>query len=119
MNRKSPSCMTRKTGRPLTEYDTKTEAKSAARFANNKYSNSDLVPYKCGRCGFWHLSPADRQTPSKICPICRGADGKLKEAYLNETAAKQRADLLRKEQGVMLKVYECEHGNGWHLTKQQ
>lgn len=119
MNRKSPSCMTRKTGRPLTEYDSKIEAKSAANFANKNFTGNDLVPYKCNRCGFWHLSPADRQTPSKTCSVCRGADGKLKEAYLNESTAKQRAELLCKEQGVTLKVYECEHGNGWHLTKQQ
>lgn len=119
MSRKSPSCTAHKSGRPLTEYDTKAEAKAAAGYANKTHQNNDLVPYKCRQCGFWHLSPADRQTPSTSCPVCRGADGKPKDSYLNQDSAHRRADLLRKEQGVTLKVYKCEHGNGWHLTKQK
>lgn len=119
MNRKSPSCNARKTGRPLTEYDSKSEAKSAARYANQTYSGDKLIPYKCNKCGFWHLSPADRQTPSEACNRCRGADGTLKESYPTERDALRRAGLLRKEQGVKLSIYECEHGNGWHLTKDQ
>lgn len=117
MNRKSPSCKSGKTDRPLTEYDTKTEAKSGARHVSKTFGGGELVPYKCKQCGFWHLSPPDRQTPSDTCPLCRGADGKLKEAYTTERDALRRAGHLRKEQGVKLKVYECEHGNGWHLTK--
>ncbi len=117
MNRKSPICNAQKSGRPLTEYDTKTEAKAAARHANQTYGGNNLIPYKCGQCGFWHLAPADRQTPSETCPICRGADGMLKESYTTERDALRRAGILRKENGVKLKVYECEHGNGWHLTK--
>ncbi len=117
MNRKSPSCNSKKTGRPLTEYDTKAEAKSAAGHANKDYGGNNLIPYKCDKCGFWHLSPADRQTASTTCNTCRSADGQLKEAYLSERDALRRAGLLRKEQGVKLQVYKCEHGNGWHLTK--
>ncbi len=117
MNRKSPICKSRKTGRPLTEYDTKAEAKAAARHANQSLPDKQLVPYKCKQCGFWHLSPADRQTPSETCPVCRGADGKHKESYASERDALRRAGHLRKEQGVKLHVYGCEHGYGWHLTK--
>ncbi len=117
MNRKSPSCNAKKTGRPLTEYDSKAEANSAAKHANLNYAGNNMVPYKCSKCGFWHLSPETRQTPSKTCTICRGADGTLKESYATERDALRRAGHLRKEQGVKLKVYECEHGNGWHLTK--
>jgi hypothetical protein len=117
LNRKSPSCTSGKTGHPLTEYDSKTEAKSGARYANQNYSGNNLVPYKCDRCGFWHLTPTERQTPSETCSVCRGADGKQKEAYQSKDDAEQRATLLRKEQGVSLTVYKCEHGNGWHLTK--
>ncbi|MEA3287157.1 MAG: hypothetical protein U9Q77_07255 [Candidatus Marinimicrobia bacterium] len=117
MNRKSPTCKAGKTGRPLMEYDTKAEAKTAARHANKNYAGNDLIPYKCNQCGFWHLSPTDRQTPSETCPVCRGADGKPKEAYTSERDALRRAGHLRKEQGVKLSVYKCEHGHGWHLTK--
>ncbi len=119
MNRKSPSCNARKSGRPLTEYDTKAEANSAAKHANQNFGGSNMVPYKCDKCGFWHLSPANRQTPSETCTICRGADGQLKESYATERDALRRAGHLRKEMGVKLQVYECEHGNGWHLTKRQ
>lgn len=117
MNRNSPSCNSRKTGRPLMEYDSKAEAKSAAKHANQNFAGANLVPYKCSKCGFWHLSPENRQTPSETCTTCRGTDGKLKESYTTERDALRRAGLLRKEMGVKLHVYECEHGNGWHLTK--
>ena len=118
LSRKSPTCKTSKTGRPLSEYDSKAEAKTAAAYANKNFQNSDVTPYKCSVCGFWHLSPVERQTPSDTCTICRGSDGNLKEAYPTERDALRRAGLLRKEQGVKLNVYVCEHGNGWHLTKQ-
>jgi predicted Zn-ribbon and HTH transcriptional regulator len=117
LSRNSPTCASSKTGRPLSEYDSKAEAQSAAKYANKNFQNSNVVPYKCSKCGFWHLSPAERQTDSKTCTICRGSDGKLKEAYATERDALRRAGLLRKEQGVKLSVYVCEHGNGWHLTK--
>ncbi len=118
MSRNSPTCTTRKTGRPLSEYDTKAEAQSAAKYANKNFQNSNMVPYKCATCGFWHLTPQERQTPSETCSVCRGSDGQLKEAYTTETDAQTRAKLLRKEQGIALFSYKCEHGNGWHLTKQ-
>ena len=119
MNRKSPSCTAKKTGRPLTEYDSKAEAKSAAKHTNATFGGNDLLAYKCDKCGFWHLSPSSRQTPSETCTRCRGADGVLKESYATERDALRRAGFLRKENGVKLNVYECEHGNGWHLTKNQ
>ena len=48
----------------------------------------------------------------------RGAkkDGKPKASYQSKDDAERRADILRKEQGVSLKVYPCKHGSGWHLT---
>lgn len=119
MNRKSPSCKSNRSGRALNEYDTKAEAKAAARHANQHFAGNDLVPYKCRVCGFWHLSPKDRQTPSETCSKCRGADGTLKAAYTTENDARMRSKHVQKEQGVRLHVYQCEYGNGWHLTKQQ
>lgn len=119
MSRKSPTCKARKTGRPLSEYDSRKEAQKAASYASKNFRGPQMVPYKCDSCGFWHLSPEDRQTPSTTCTHCRGSDGKLKEAYPTEGHAQQRAALLKKEQGVRLKVYECGYGSGWHLTKSQ
>jgi len=116
MSGKSPICRGRKTGRPLTEYDSEQEALEGAEYARRRYGN-EMVPYRCETCGKWHLSPADRRTPSYPCPYCRGADGKSKESYLTEEDARRRARILRREQSARLRVYPCPHGQGWHLTR--
>jgi hypothetical protein len=116
MSGKSVTCVGKKTGKPLTEYDSEQEAKKGAAYARKNYQ-SKLVPYPCDRCGMWHLSPVDRQTPSQKCTRCTGADGKPKDSYRTEADARRRAGILRKEQGAVLRVYPCEHGNGWHLTR--
>ena len=48
---------------------------------------------------------------------CHGADGRPKDAYDTPGDAERRADILYREQGLSLRVYECPHGQGWHLTK--
>jgi hypothetical protein len=53
----------------------------------------------------------------KICPCCKGSDGTHKEIYDTREDALQRAEYIRSERGVRLKVYQCSAGNGWHLTK--
>ena len=114
--RKSATCKGKKTAGPLTEYDSEREALEGADHANRKYGR-DLVPYQCDRCGLWHLSPKERQTPSSKCAYCTGTDGKPKDSYRSREEAQRRADILYREQGVALDVYGCEHGNGWHLTR--
>lgn len=116
MSTKSETCVGKKTGKPLTEYDSEREAQEGADYANSRYQNN-LAPYPCDTCGKWHLTPADRQTPSTACKLCTGTDGKPKEAYRSREDAQRRADILRREMGADLKVYQCEHGSGWHLTK--
>lgn len=116
MSGKSATCVGKKTGKPLTEYESEREAKEGADHARKRYQ-SKLIPYHCDKCGMWHLSPASRQTPSRKCTRCTGSDGKLKESYQTEADAWRRADIIRKEQGAVLRVYPCEHGNGWHLTR--
>ena len=116
MPKKSNSCLAAKTGRPLSEYRGKADAKTAAKYANINYPGSKLSPYRCDVCGLWHLSPATPRVESSRCAVCRSPDRKLKPAYKTETDARIRAELLRREQGVFLSVYECEHGYGWHLT---
>ena len=116
MNPKSDTCVGRKTGKPLTEFASQSDAREGAAHANKRYGQN-LLPYQCDECGMWHLAPADRQTPSTTCNSCPSADGKPKESYQNESAARRRADILHREQGVTLQVYACEHGNGWHLTR--
>ena len=115
MSTKSRTCIGKKTGKPLTEYDSEYEAREGADYANSRYQN-DLVPYQCDDCDLWHLAPKNRQTPSDTCRHCSGKDGKPKESYHSRADAQRRADIVRQEQGASLSVYACEHGNGWHLT---
>ena len=116
MSRKSETCVGSQSSRPLTEYDSEYDAREGADYANSRY-HKNLVPYQCDRCNLWHLAPASRQTPSEPCGYCSGVDGKPKESYQSSDDAWRRADILRREQGVSLHVYACEHGNGWHLTR--
>jgi len=109
MNFKSATCFSR-TGEPLTEYDSKYEAQEGADYANIEYGNN-LIPYKCHKCGLWHLSPEARQTPSIQCGICG------KSLYKTKKDAEKRAAILRKELGARLRVYRCPCNDGWHLTK--
>ena len=116
MNRKSETCTGKKTGKPLTEYDSEADALEGAQYANSRY-RQNMVPYQCDECGLWHLSPLERQTPSTKCGYCTGADGKPKDSYQSRELAQRRADILRREQGAVLNLYPCEYGNGWHLTR--
>ena len=116
MATKSPTCIGKKTGKPLTEYESEVEARDGADHARKRYGTR-MVPYRCDGCGRWHLSPETRQTPSRKCTHCTGADGKAKDSYLSESDARRRAAILRREQGAVLRVYPCEHGEGWHLTR--
>ena len=116
MSLKSKTCTGKKTGKPLTEYGAESEAREAALYASAEYKRH-LTPYLCQVCNKWHLSPANRQTPSKKCAFCAGGDGQPKDAYGSEQDAKRRAAIIRKESGVSLRVYACQYGNGWHLTK--
>lgn len=111
MSRKSTTCQSKQTGRPLTEYQTKPEATRAAS------SIGEMVAYKCRRCSLWHLSPARNHTPSSSCTYCTSSAGKPKQTYRSEDEARRRARLIKEERGVSLDVYPCPHGDGWHLTK--
>ena len=99
MSQKSETCVGKKSGKPVTEYDSQREAQEGADHANSTYGQ-DLVPYQCDRCSLWHLSPASRQTPSSQCGYCTGSDGKPKESYGSAEDAQRRAEILRQEQGV-------------------
>ena len=114
--RKSSTCTGRCSGKPLTEYDTEADALRGADHAQREHGSA-LMPYRCGRCSRWHLSPASRHTPCWRCHWCVGRDGRPKMAYADQEAAERRAKLLFEEQGVELRVYPCEAGDGWHLTK--
>jgi len=113
---KSDTCFNQKNGEPLTEYISEYDAKQGAEYVKASYGH-DLIPYRCSSCGKWHLSPRNRQTPSRICHFCKDSYGNSKDLYKTEEAAVQRAKIIEKEQGIKLKVYRCHYADGYHLTK--
>ncbi|EHH1264388.1 AAA family ATPase [Vibrio parahaemolyticus] len=52
-------------------------------------------------------------SPAIDCPACKDRSGKPKMAYQTEEHALEVASYSKRS----LKVYECEQGYGWHLTK--
>ena len=115
MPTKSRTCMGAVSKAPLTEYTSEDEARAGAADAFARH-RSALVPYRCERCRRWHLSPHDRQTRASPCSTCVGRDGRTKARYDSAEIAARRAEILRRERGVSLRVYPCPYG-GWHLTK--
>ncbi len=115
MKFKSETCFGRN-GASLNSYDERFEAAEHARYLKHEHGSS-MVPYECERCGFWHLSPADRQTSSTVCGFCTDRSGNRKDLYLTKPDALRRAEISKKEKGVTLNVYKCPHQTGWHLTR--
>ena len=96
-------------GKPRRAYLNQQGAEEGARHVLHTYGNN-MFPYHCDQCGSWHLCPANRHTPGHYCNYCS------KQAYVSEEAAELRAFILEREQGPLLRVYECRYGEGWHLT---
>ncbi|MDA3884119.1 MAG: hypothetical protein PF638_00830 [Candidatus Delongbacteria bacterium] len=115
MGAKSSSCFSRN-GKPLTEYYTEMDALDSAAYIESQL-NREMIPYCCEKCGLWHLAPSDRQTPSKKCMYCKDSKGSHKELYFKRIDAIRRAEIIFKEKGIKLKVYECPEEDGYHLTK--
>lgn len=113
MTRESTTCFGKVSGKPLREYHSREEALDGAGFARSRYG-SDMEPYCCRRCGLWHLSPAERRTPSTT-GSCTDGRGTVKASYPTYDVAARRAEILRRENGVSLRVYDCQCGD-WHLT---
>ena len=113
---KSTTCYGKKSGQPLTEYESLSEATEGADHANRVHGSRWLMPYQCSNCGYYHLSPRERHTPSMLC-VCVGATGEPKQLFYEQSAALRRAEILRAEKGLRVSVYACEHGLGYHLTR--
>ena len=120
MSRKSSCCFGKVSGQPLTEYDSEEDALEGAAYAATKYG-SEMVPYQCGICHYWHLSPIKRQTEhaSWYCS-CVDQYGRRKDGYKTEGDALRRAEILAEQGGDGLFVYQCpeSYHEIWHLIKQ-
>lgn len=112
----SETCYGVVSGKPLKAYEDEIGAENAAEYVLRSYER-EMMPYKCSKCGDWHLAPKERQTPSRTCPYCVDSQGAAKQAYENRETAVVRANILLNERGVKLYAYKCECGYGWHLTK--
>lgn len=116
MSFKSDKCIGKKSGKPLTCYETEEEAFDAIKDMEDRFKDSvPMCSYKCTKCGYYHLSPKNRHTESKLCS-CEDSNGKKKQLYNTKESAQRRANILKKEKNVELFVYPCPHGNGYHLT---
>ncbi len=104
----------KKDGTALKTYDSEWSAKEGAEYVKGRYGNVQ-VPYKCDNCGYWHLSPIERQTRNHKS-FCLDSNGKQKAAYETRQDAERRAQILHNEKGIRLKVYQCPDCRYWHLT---
>ena len=111
---KSSTCFGKKSGEPLSEYSSACAAEDAARLATAR-NGLLLEPYQCSECGYFHLAPRDRATPSMPC-LCLSSAGTPKALFFSRGDAERRAAILLRERGKRLNVHRCEYGLGWHLT---
>jgi hypothetical protein len=109
-------CIGKASGTPLKRYYSESEAHEGVLYV--KYNHGkEMTQYLCDKCGLWHLSPISRATPSHTCEYCTGRNGKAKESYRTKLDAQLRAEHIENERKCRLHVYQCPHGDGWHLTK--
>lgn len=109
----SKTCIGKATGEPVKEYRTEQDAWAAVNLIKDK----KMYPYKCNKCGFYHLAPVETKlnVVKKGCSCC-GYDGRSKNLYLTESDAEKQRKRCESERHVVLRIYRCEEGKGWHLT---
>lgn len=114
---KSDVCFSKKTGQPLTVYFSEADAKSSALYERTA-RGSDLYPYKCEKCGYWHLAPlSSKLNVQRNACSCLDSNGRHKALYLTrEDAEKQRMKSEAEQHNISLKIYSCNEGKGFHLT---
>lgn len=85
----------KKDGTPLKSYATEPEADEAIQYVKARYGN-EQVKYKCSKCGFYHLSPKERQT-ANFLSNCLDSNGTPKHAYQTKADAERRAEIIFQE----------------------
>lgn len=115
---KSTTCFSKTTKNPLSVYTTEAEAQQSANY--QLQNGRSLYPYRCERCGQWHLAPTASRINllHKAC-FCEDSFGKAKDLYLSRDDA-EKARCKRESEGAgQLYIYECPHGRGYHLTHKE
>ena len=109
---KSNTCFS-KNGTALSVYDTYDEAQKSADYQS---SNTNFTPYQCSTCGKYHLKPTEFYCQKIISRCsCRDHKGNTKDTYATFQDAEKMVN-IRKQAGVILYVYKCPEGKGFHLT---
>lgn len=113
---KSKTCISRKTGQPLSVFYSLEEAESSALYEKS-VRGWNAYPYLCDKCGFFHLAPEEnRINVIKNACNCRDSKGNHKALYLSMDDAEIQRCKSEREQHVRLKIYRCGEGKGFHLT---
>lgn len=110
------ACINKNTGKPLSAYDTEKEAKESAKYSKKEFK-LDLYPYKCEKCGKFHLAPkASKISVQKNACSCTDTNGKPKALYATKKDAEKQLTNSEKEQHVKLYIFKCPEKKGFHLT---
>lgn len=115
---KSTTCFSKNTNAPLSVYNTEAEAQQSANYQCR--NGRSLYPYRCTRCGLWHLAPqASRiNVLHNVCD-CEDSVGDHKDLYMSREDA-EKARCKRESEGAgRLYIYQCPHGEGFHLTHKE
>ncbi|MCQ2600584.1 MAG: hypothetical protein MJ184_04410 [Treponema sp.] len=110
------ACINKNTGKPLSAYDTEKEAKESAKYSKKEFK-LDLYPYKCEKCGKYHLAPkASKIDVQKNACSCTDTNGKPKALYATKKDAEKQRVKSESEQKVKLYIFKCPEKKGFHLT---
>jgi len=61
-------------------------------------------------------STIEIQTIDLLCN-CKSSDGSIKNLYFSYEDAYKEASYLLQSNIIILDIYQCPYGHGWHLTK--
>jgi len=110
-------CKNLKTGKPLSIFHSKSEARKYAK--QNRAKHRKLVPYRCTHCDYWHVRSRKNDEHYRVCN-CKDHKRRPKRAYLDLGVAEVTRDKINAARGVTVKIYECpEYYDLWHLTGQK
>ena len=106
-----------KTGKERSVFSNREEALKTADYEKREHG-VEFYPYKCDKCGYWHLAPAGRKVNFRenACG-CKDSSGvRGKRLYDSKEDAERAAMTVREGGRGTMHVYPCPEGSGWHLT---
>ena len=112
-------CISKKTGKPRSAFRSEKEAWKSAEY-EKRTRGVELYPYKCERCGKYHLAPvADRINLVKKACGCVSSSGESKILYSTFRDVLKAKNKIQTEKNISLSIYACPEKRGFHLTHKQ